>query len=125
MSYDIAINVKVEGCGKYAEIAIPEYSSPTYNLGKMFRACMDWDYSTSEKDKNGVYQKCYYPCDFVIERVEHGIRELRTKPKEYKKYNSPNGWGNLQDALMVLEALRLCIYEEAEEIPLNCLYMNW
>lgn len=44
MSYDLRIAVKVDGCDKFAQIAEPEYSNPTYNLGKMFRACTGWDY---------------------------------------------------------------------------------
>ena len=39
MSYDLRVCVKIEGCDKYANIAMPEYDSPTYNLGAMFRAC--------------------------------------------------------------------------------------
>lgn len=31
MSYDLRIAVKVDGCDKFAQIAEPEYSSPTYN----------------------------------------------------------------------------------------------
>lgn len=125
MSYDISISVKVEGCDKYAVIAEPEYSSPTYNLGKMFRACMDWNYSQSEIGEDGKYHTCYYPCDFVINRVERGIRELRLNSNEYKKYNPSNGWGSISTAIESLESLRKCIYEQAEEIPLKCLYMSW
>lgn len=125
MSYDIEICVKVEGCDKYAMIAEPEYSSPTYNLGKMFRACMDWDYSQSEQDENGKWQTCYYPCNFVIEKVERGIKELRSNRKKYLKYNPSNGWGSIDSAIEALESLRACIYEQAEEIPLECLYMRW
>ena len=29
MSYDLRIAVKVDGCDKFAQIAEPEYSSPT------------------------------------------------------------------------------------------------
>ena len=115
MSYDIRICVKVEGCDKYVAIARPEYDSPTYNLGKMFRACMDWDYSQGE----------YYPCDFVIEKVNRGINELITRRHDYTKYNPINGWGNIDGAIKALESLRECIYEEAEDIPINCLYMRW
>lgn len=125
MSYDIEINVKVEGCNEYAKIAEPELSSPTYNLGKMFRACMDWDYSQSEKDENGNYKTVYYPCDFVIEKVERGLRELYTNREQYVKYNPANGWGSLDGAISVLESLRDCIYEESRYIPINCLYMSW
>lgn len=125
MSYDIRISVKVEGCNKYAIIAEPEYSSPTYNLGKMFRACMDWDYSQSVKNENGKYETAYYPCDFVIDKVERGLRELRCNRKKYEKYNPSNGWGSIGSAITALESLRTCIYENAEEIPLNCMYMSW
>lgn len=125
MSYDIRICVKVEGYDKYAQVAVPEYDSPTFNLGEMFRACMDWDFCTSEVDENGNYHVRYYPCSFVIEKVERGIRELRTNGKAYKKYNPPNGWGDINGALLALESLRDCIYEQAEEIPINYLYMSW
>ena len=125
MSYDLRIRVKAEGCDKYPVIAEPEYDSPTYNLGKMFRACMDWDYSQSEKNSNGEYEKCYYKCDEIMPTIERGIKELTHNPKKYEKYNPSNGWGNLNDALEVLCSLRDCIYEQAEEIPLNCLYMTW
>lgn len=125
MSYDIRIKVKAQGCDVYPTIAIPEHDSPTYNLGTMFRKCMDWDFSQSEKDEFNNWSTCFYPCDFVIEKVEHGIRELRTNRKKYEQYNPENGWGNIDDAINVLESLRTCIYEQAEEIPLNCLYMCW
>ena len=125
MSYDIRLRVKAEGCDAYPVVAVPEYDSPTYNLGEMFRACMDWDYSQSEKDDDGEYKTCYYKCDFVINRVEHGIKELRTNRKKYKKFNPPNGWGSINGAIEALESLRTCIYETAEEIPLDCLYMTW
>ena len=36
MSYDLEILAKIEN-GDYICIAEPKYSSPTYNLGKMFR----------------------------------------------------------------------------------------
>lgn len=115
MSYDIRIRVKVEGCDKYVTIDTPEYDSPTYNLRDMFVACMDWDYS----------QRKQYPCDFVIDKVEHGIKELRTKREHYEQYNPKNGWGNLDGAIKVLESVRECIYEWAEDIPIECLYFQW
>lgn len=115
MSYDLRICVKIEGLDKYAVIDTPEYDSPTYNLSDMFRACMDWDYEQGK----------YYKCDHVIQKVEHGIRELRTKRKEYEKYNPPNGWGDLDCAIRDLESLRKCIYENAEDIPIQHLYMRW
>lgn len=115
MSYDLRIGVKVEGWGKIAEIGEPELANPTYNLGKMFRAAMDWDYNQGE----------YYKCSEVIDKIERGIRELRTRQSFYKRFNPPNGWGTLEGAIRVLESLRDCIYEYAEEIPIEYLYVAW
>jgi hypothetical protein len=125
MSYDLKIRVKAEGCEAYPTIATPEYDTPTYNLGEMFRKCMDWDYSQGEKDENGEWHDCIYKCDFVIEKVQRGINELRTNRSKYYQYEPENGWGTLDGAIRVLESLRDCIYEQSEEIPLNCLYMSW
>lgn len=128
MSYDLRICVKVDGLDIFCPIAYPEKDHPTYNLGKMFRACMDWNYSQSEKIENGnKYHTCYYPCNEVIEHVEFGIQELRCNRKEYEQYNPENGWGNLNEAIEVLESIRQCIYETVEDknIPIEHLYFAW
>lgn len=115
MSYDIRLAVKVDGTDIYADIAEPEYSSPTYNLRDMFVACMDWDYSQGE----------YYKCDDVLYKVESGIRELTFRPNIYDAYNPSNGWGSRQSAIEVLKSLRECILEQARYIPIEHLYMRW
>ena len=115
MSYDLRIAVKVDGCDKFAQIAEPEYSRPTYNLGKMFRACTGWDYKQGE----------YYKCSDVIGNIEKGVKELRANKAQYKQYEPENGWGTVASAVVALENLRDCIYEQAEEIPLDCLYVTW
>lgn len=120
MSYDIRISVKVQGCDRYAEIATPEYDNPTFNLAEIFRACMDWDFKTSKENEKGEYQVCYYPCSFAIEKIERGIKELRTNRKAYDQYS-----GSTSCARRALESLSDCIYEQAEEIPIECLYMSW
>ncbi len=126
MSYNIGIHVKVEGCDKYAQIAEPEFGSPKFSLGEMFRACMDWNYYTTAKDKNGEYQACYYPCSFVIERATYGISELENNGIAYVKY-SDDSLAKVSRAIawQVLQSLRECIREQAEEIPIECLYMSW
>lgn len=115
MSYDIRIAVKVEGWGGMAEIGRPELDSPTYNLGQMFRACTGWDYKQGE----------YYNCSEVIQNIEQGVRELRTNPGKYKTLEPDNGWGTLPGAIEVLESLRDYIYERAEEIPIEYLWVKW
>ena len=115
MSYDIRLGVKVEGLDKIVEIGEPELASPTYNLGKMFRACTGWDYEQGE----------YYRCSDVIGKIEHGIQELRTRPSAYKDLEPSNGWGTLDGEIRVLESMRSYIYECAEDIPIEHLWIAW
>lgn len=115
MSYNLEISVKVEGCGKFIAIAKPSYSSPTYNLGKMFRACMGWD-----------FRQCHhYRCADCIDYITKGIRELRNNPANYTQFEPENGWGRVPTALLTLETLLTCIREQEEELPLSCLYVSW
>lgn len=115
MSYSIGIYVKVEGCDKYAEIAEPFYSSPSYNLGVLFRSCMDWDFKLGE----------YYRCDHAIEHLDVGIMELTYKPNTYAKLIPASSIGTTFGALNILDSTRDCILEQAEDIPLDCMYMYW
>ena len=122
MSYDIRFGVKVEGMDGYiAVIDEPEYSSPTYNLRDMFVACMDWDYS----------QGVWYNCAEAIPKFERGLKELRKNPKKYKKYNAPNGWGTIEDAIKALRSVIDTAYSIVEggwtwnEIPLEHLWIRW
>ena len=109
MSYDLRISVKVEGIDRYIGIATPEPDCPTYNLGDMFRACMNWDYEQGE----------YYRCSEIMTNIKYGIYELTHNRKDYEKYNPANGWGNIDNALETLISIRQCIYEEAKRIPIE------
>lgn len=122
MSYDLRLGVKVAGAEEvYAVIAEPEYSSPTYNLGKMFRECTGWDFEQGK----------WYNVPEVLPLIEHGIHELKFNENAYKQYNALNGWGMTRDALEALESLLECIYRSSDggwswnEIPLECLYVCW
>lgn len=115
MSYDLRIAVKIEGYDGYADIAYPEYDSPTYNLSKMFRACMDWDYKQGE----------YYPCSKYAEKLATGVSQLTWNRELYEKYNPPNGWGDIDSAIEALRSWWIRIQEIAEDIPIEHLYMRW
>ena len=115
MSYEIHISVKIEGIDQYASVARPEHSSPTYNLGKMFRKAMSWDFK----------QGTEYKCVDIIENVNDGITSLKVYPSHYRKYEPENKWGTVESAIRDLESLRDCIYETAEDIPIEHLYMRW
>ena len=115
MSYEIHISVKIEGINQYASVARPEHSSPTYNLGEMFRTAMGWDF------KQGVE----YNCAEVIDNITNGITTLKCFPYNYTKYEPENKWGTVESAIRDLESLRDCIYETAEDIPIEHLYVRW
>lgn len=112
MSYDLEIGVKVADADElYVCIATPEYASPTYNLGKMFRVCMDWDFEQGK----------WYRCQEGIYCIERGIRELNLNAKKYRKYEPSNGWGTVESAIRDLNSLQKCIFEKVhdDEIPLS------
>ena len=115
MSYDIRFAVKVDGTDIMADVGEPMYNDPTYNLGKMFRACTGWDYKQGE----------YYKCKDVLPLIEHGIKELWFHDRDYLKYNPDNGWGDIGTALTTLESMREGIFEKAKEIPIEHLYVKW
>lgn len=112
MSYDLEILAKIEN-GDYIRIAEPKYSSPTYNLGKMFRIAMDWDFD----------QDTTYNVADIFENIQRGISELERHPKKYVQYEPENKWGTVSDALEVLRSLRDCILEQ--NIDTKYLYMRW
>lgn len=117
MSYDIRILVKVEGLDKYAIVGRPDYDDPTYNLGDMFRACTGWDFKQHEP----------YRVSDVMKKINHGIEELVNHPIKYRKYNDPDGWGKVSDALEALQSLRECIHNTVDwqDIPIEHLYVRW
>lgn len=112
MSYDLEILAKIES-GDYIRIDEPRYSSPTYNLGKMFRVAMDWDFD----------QGALYNVADIFENIQRGITELERKPEKYVQYEPANKWGTVSDALDVLRSLRDCILEQ--NIDTKYLYMRW
>lgn len=115
MSYDIRIGVQIANTDIIYPIGEPEYASPTYNLGRMFRACTGWDFNQGE----------WYRVDAVIEKIEQGLYELITNGEQYRAYEPENKWGTVESAMQTLKSLKDCIYEFAEDIPIDCLWVKW
>ena len=112
MSYDLEILAKIEN-GDYIRIAEPRYSSPTYNLGKMFRIAMDGDF-----DQGAIYNIAD-----IVDNIQRGIYELEQYPGKYVQYEPENRWGTVSDALEVLKSLKECILEQ--DIDTKYLYVRW
>jgi hypothetical protein len=123
MSYDLRIGVKVEGTDIIAVIAEPDYSSPTYNIGDMLRAAMDWDFEQGQ----------WYNVAEVYPKIVRGYQELSDNEKSYRKYNAKNGWGNTETACNTLKSLLECIAEQTGDsywgtwqvIPAEHLWLRW
>ena len=111
MSYDLRIGVKVEGTDIIAVIAEPERDSPTYNLGRMFRACTGWEFSQGE----------WYSVAMVYPLIQRGIAELIAYPEKYRKYEPDNKWGTVETAVEDLRSLKECI----DNITDSNLWSGW
>ena len=112
MSYDLEILVKTEN-GNYICIDEPRHNSPTYNLGKMFRVAMDWDFK----------QGAIYNVADIFKNLQRGISELERHPEKYAQYEPENKWGTVESALDDLKSLRDCILEQ--DIETKYLYVRW
>lgn len=121
MSYDVRLGVKVEGMNGYiATIDQPEFASPTYNLRKMFVACMDWEYKQGK----------WYNCLEVFPKILRGQTKLMSHPRFYAKFSGSNGYGSVDTAKEFLDSLAKKIDEIVavdgwNEIPLERLWVRW
>lgn len=79
-------------------------SQITYNLIKM-------------ADAAGIYEAVFHPEEIgatkasdIIQILQKGIKDMKTKPEYYKQFDSPNGWGTYKDFLpKVTSYLNACI----------------
>ena len=127
MSYDIRLAVRVDGAEEelFAIIDLPELSHPTYNLGRVFRACTGWDFD----------QGRFYRASEVLPMLDRGIRELTYNEDAYRSLLPPIRRGSLDGALETLCSLRDCVISNASEfkevprgwnkVPLRLLYVAW
>lgn len=124
MSYDLRFGTKVatdDGSELFVVIGYPEYDSPTYNLGKMFRACTGWDFVQGE----------WYRAEDVLPLIRKGLAELIAYPGKYRKYEPENKWGTVGSAVVTLQSLIEGIEEYGEPdgnwsaVPLKYLYVRW
>lgn len=121
MSYDIRFAVKVaDHEDLYAVIGEPKYSSPTYNVGKIFRKCMDWDFEQGK----------WYKIQDYIPNIEKGIHEMKYNAEEYKYLEPDNGWGSTDSVLNCLQSIIEYLTEQLQwswngDIPIDCIYIAW
>ena len=91
MSYSVTFYIIPKGCTNIEHDI--EWRSVTYNLRDMFVALpcgyiKDWN----KKSTNWIYKKAI-----------DSIKELRTKPLNYRQYEAENGWGAVDGMIDFLE----------------------
>ena len=124
MSYDIRFAIRVaDHEDLYAVIGEPEVHSPTYNIGKLLRKCMDWDFHQGE----------WYRVKDIIPKINQGIFELKFHKAKYRYLEPENGWGSCESALNALKSIMSWLTDDWSgikgswnaDIPLECIYMTW
>jgi len=79
----------------------------THNLNKMAKEA-------------GIYQHLWRPDEIgitiaaqLIEPLTKGLALMKSDPKRFKKFNSPNGWGTYEDFVPWIE----CYIKACKEFP--------
>ena len=96
MSLDISVNAVIETTVISKNI--------THNLNKMWREAKIYD---------ALYNFQDMEVKEILPILEKGYEELVKYPDKYKKFNSPNGWGTYNQAILWLEEL----IEEMRKYP--------
>ena len=86
MSYKIAFKAKALGDGRWFD-AYDCSANVTWNVREIIELStgLPW----INEANNGL-------CKDVIPHIERGLQELEAHGDEYKKYESPNGWGTVE-----------------------------
>lgn len=88
--------------------------SYTHNTNAMMsRAGYDWVYSLDQAN--------------VLETLPHFramLKNLKSEPEIYRAINPPNGWGNYDELVEMIEALIARATEIAERVP-NAQWREW
>jgi hypothetical protein len=91
MSLDITLNALIP-----ARIGEVMSENCTHNLAPMWR-------------KAGVYDALYMSdgrrAGDYLEALKAGLADMEENPAEYKKLNPPNGWGDYEGAIGVLQRI--------------------
>lgn len=102
-------------CGSdYEEKEELYYANITHNLGQM-------------ADQAGIYYALWRPEEIncrkakdIIPILEEGLQKLKSDPKHYKQFDSPNGWGLYENFVPWVEKyLNAC-----KEYPESIIYVS-
>lgn len=99
-----------DGTGFYTDSDAYYSSNITHNLGQMASAA-------------GIYMHLWRPDELkinkavdLIEPLRKGLALLKSDPKEFKKFNAPNGWGLYENFVPFVENYLKACEEHPEAI---------
>lgn len=109
MSYDVSFKAKLEGTDQWVRVG--NTINHTSNTGEMIEKACGLRPSAWDGKK----------CTEMVEILKDAIYEIQSKPDEYRKYESPNGWGTMNSTVAFLEEVR----ENCVEFPTAVLDVYW
>ena len=108
MSWDIHMAVPAARDGSLIALCGYTDMSYTYNVYPMYRKAFSQD--------AGIRALDHRKGKDCIDWLDAAIADMKAKPEEYRKLNPPNGWGNYEGALEVLERLSTWCREVPEAV---------
>ena len=89
----------------------------SYDKGKTHKTEMEYVYDSSMTHnlntmakESGIYKAIWRPeeisvhkAEGIIQLLEIGLVMLKSRPKYFKKFNSPNGWGTYEQFVPFVE----------------------
>jgi hypothetical protein len=94
--------------GLYEALWRPHRLKPGYDIPEDdYKA--EWEY----EDNNPVR------AHEIIEIIEKGLADMKSRPKHYEKFNSPNGWGMYEHFVPFIEKY-LAALKEFPEAQVEC-----
>ena len=107
ISYDAGITLTEENETVYD-------ANITHNLGKM-------------ASEAGIYEALWRPEEIgktnaseIVELLEKGLTDLKSKPEYFEQFNSPNGWGMYENFVLFVEKY----LEACKEYPEADIYVS-
>lgn len=89
MSYDISFRAKVDGVDEYVPVGDCD-ANITWNVRDIITKSTGLEWKNEEN--NGL-------CVDIIPKIAAGYAELSSHGSRYRKYESPNGWGTVEDTM--------------------------
>ena len=100
MSWDVNLYAPTE-CGQLTDVGRRNY---TWNVSPMYYDALGGD---------GLSQFGRMNAKDALPILKEGVRKMKESPEKYREMNPPNGWGNYEGALDLLEWM----LKKCEEYP--------